>query len=204
MVNRSNPLRSVARTAAALLIVLVALVAAGCGSSSPGADTTQTTTASGASGGGPGGQTAGLAAFQTCLKQHGITTPGGFGRPRGGSGGTPPPPSTGQAGTPPAGTNGGAPGGFAQNLTPAQQKAFTACRSKLPAGASGFGQRGTRPGQAANPALAKYTKCLSQHGIKFGSTSSSTTAFKKASAACAKNLPTGAGGNQPPATTVGK
>ena len=188
MAKRRNLFRGVVPKATALLIVPVAFLAAGCGSNSPSADTTATTTPSGASASGPGGQTAALAAFQTCLKQHGITTPGGFGRPSGGSGANPPP-STGQGGAPPTGSNAGG-GGPTGNLTPAQQKAFTACRSKLPAGAGGFGQRGTRPGQAANPALAKYTKCLSQHGVKFGSASGSgTTAFKKASAACAKYLP---------------
>jgi hypothetical protein len=198
MVNR-NPLSSAVRAATALLIVPLALLAAGCGGSSNSAGTTATTTTSatapsGASGGGPGRQTAALAAFQTCLKQHGIKATGGFGGPPGGAGGSPPP-NTGQGGAPPAGASGRG-GAFPGNLTAAQQKAFTACRAKLPAGTGGFGPSGQRgPGQNANPAFAKYTKCLGQHGVKFGSTNGNTAAFKKASAACAKYLPTGTSGN---------
>ena len=191
MVNPQNQLRSVVRAATALLIVPLAFLAAGCGSSSNSAGTTTTQTTSGAAGGGTGSQTAALAAFQSCLKQHGITTTGGFGGPPGGSGANPPP-SSGQGGAPPAGASGRS-GGPAGNLTPAQQKAFTACRSKLPAGGAGLGPGGQRgPGQTANPAFTRYTKCLGQHGVKFGSTNGNTTAFKKASAACAKYLPTGA------------
>ncbi|HEX7524940.1 MAG TPA: hypothetical protein VF327_01470, partial [Gaiellaceae bacterium] len=64
------------------------------------------------------------------------------------------------------------------------------CRSKLPASArTGFGGR---PGGQSNPALAKYTACLRQHGVTFGS-SNNQSAFKKASAACAKYAPKAAG-----------
>ena len=200
MVNQ-NPLRRVVRTATALLIVPLALLAAGCGSSSNSAGTTTTQTTSGTAGSGTGSQTAALAAFQTCLKQHGITTSGGFGGPPGGSGANPPP-TPGQGGTPPAGASGRG-GGPARNLTPAQQKAFTACRAKLPAG-TGFGPgggSGAGKRAAGNPAFAKYTQCLTKHGVEFGSTNGNTTAFKKASADCAKYLPTGTGRNQTGQTT---
>lgn len=204
MVNRPNSsLRRAVGAAAPLLIVSLALLAAGCGSSSStGASATATTTG-GVTGGGTGTQTAGLAAFQSCLKQQGVTITGGLGRARGGSGANPPP-TTGQGGTPPAGASGGAGGGFSRNLTPAQQKAVAACRSKLPAGGNGFGGGQSRAGGTANPALAKYTNCLSQHGVKFGSTNTDAAAFKKASTACARYLPAKPGGNQAvPTTTTG-
>jgi hypothetical protein len=110
------------------------------------------------------------------MAQHGVKLPG---RPPGGGGG-------GGNGQPPAGRPGGG-GGFA-NMTAAQRAAFTACRSKLPAGG--------RPGggnRANNPAFAKYNTCLKQHGVTLGA-SNSPTAFAKAQAACAKLAPTGGPG----------
>jgi hypothetical protein len=74
-------------------------------------------------------------------------------------------------------------------MTAAQRAAFTACRSKLPAGA-GPGGGGNR---ANNPAFAKYNTCLKQHGVTLGATNNQT-AFAKAQAACAKLAPTGGAG----------
>jgi hypothetical protein len=65
---------------------------------------------------------------------------------------------------------------------------MTACQSKRPAGGRGFGGGGPNAGQA-NGALAKYTACLKSHGVTFGSTSSTSTAFTKATAACKSLLP---------------
>jgi len=181
------------------LLVALAFVAAGCGSAKKTISTTGTTQGA-AQGAAPGGtQSAAFQAFQTCLKQHGITTFGFGRRPNGGG--------TGTTGT---GTTGGATGqrpagGFRRNLSPAQQKAFTACRSKLPAGrfgpGGGFG--GPRGGGGAGGAFAKYTACLKAHGVTFGSASSSGKAFQKASAACAKLRPSfnGGAGAPPGATT---
>ncbi|MCW2963511.1 MAG: hypothetical protein JWO17_763 [Actinomycetia bacterium] len=173
------------RFAGATAVAAVAIVAAGCGSNgSPSASSATTTTTATAPGTGGGANTADRTAFNACLAQHGVTLPA---RPPGGGGG-------GGNGQPPAGGPGG--GGFA-NLTAAQRAAFTACRSKLPAG--GFG--GGRPGggnRANNPAFAKYNTCLKQHGVTLGA-SNSPTAFAKAQAACAKLAPTarpaGAGGS---------
>jgi hypothetical protein len=160
------------RFAGATAVAAVAIVAAGCGSNgSPSASSATTTTTSTAPG--AGANTADRTAFNACLAQHGVTLPG---RPPGGG--------TGQ---PPAGGSGGG-GGFA-NLTAAQRSAFTACRSKLPAG--GFGGGRPRGGNRANnPAFAKYNTCLKQHGVTLGA-SNSPTAFAKAQAACAKLAPTG-------------
>ena len=47
-------------------------------------------------------------------------------------------------------------------------------------------------GGQSNPALTKYTSCLRQHGVTFGG-SNNQSAFKKASAACAKYAPTAGG-----------
>ncbi|MFL5964875.1 MAG: hypothetical protein ACJ757_18545 [Gaiellaceae bacterium] len=165
--------RSPLRIAGAAAIAALAVVAAGCGgSSSPSASsgtTTTTTTGSGAS-------TADRTAFNTCLAQHGVKLPN---RPAGGGNGQPP-----------AGGPGGGGGGGLANLTAAQRQAFTACRSKLPGG--GFPGRGAGGGggaNASNPAFAKYTACLKQHGVTLGGTNNQTT-FAKASAACAKYRPT--------------
>jgi hypothetical protein len=162
--------------AAVLVIVPLALLAAGCGGSS-----TPTTTAAGAPAG--GAQGAAFTAFTTCLKAHGITTTGFGRRPRGASG------PSGASGARPRFDGSGPRGGFfGRNLTAAQQKAFTACRSKLPAGRFGPGRGGPGGGGTRNPAFAKYTQCLGKHGVKFGA-SSSAAVFKRASAACAKLRP---------------
>jgi hypothetical protein len=185
------------------VVVPLALLAAGCGGSS-NSSAPPTTTAAGASG--PSGpQSAALAAFTSCLKQHGITTTGfgGFGgRPRGATGRIGPSGGSGRVG--PAGASGRRGGGFGRNLTAAQQKAFTACRSKLPAGTGRFrpGGAGGAGGGAANPAFAKYTQCLAKHGVKFGTASASGSAFAKASKACAKLRPA-VGGAAPATTTTG-
>jgi hypothetical protein len=182
---RSLPMSLSLRGGGALLVIALALAVAGCGGSgspsSSGATTAPTTTTPTTTNG-SGTQSAAFKTFQTCLANAGIKTNFGGGRP-GGGGGTPP-----AGGTRPAG------GGFggARNLTAAQQKAFTACRAKLPAGfGPGRGAGGGRPnGGTANPALAKYTTCLKQHGVTLGATTKPAS-FKKASAACAKYAPAG-------------
>jgi hypothetical protein len=158
--------RSPLRVAGAAAVAAVAIVAAGCGSSaSPSASSVTTTTTTP----GTGASTATLKAFQDCMAQHGVKnfTPGA-GRPQGGG-------------------NGG-------GLSSTQQQAFTACRSKLPAGArpGGGGPGGNR---ANNPAFAKYTACLKQHGVTLGG-SNSQKAFATASAACAKYRPAPGGATQ--------
>ncbi|MDX6470440.1 MAG: hypothetical protein QOF75_2243 [Gaiellaceae bacterium] len=181
--------------AAVLGAIAVAVLAAGCGGSSsssaaPAAPTTTGTTTTGTSttatpGGGQGGGNGGaFQAFRSCLTSHGVTLPA---RPGGGQGGGTPPAGGGGGGTPPA-------GGIASrlgNLTAKQKAAVAACQSKQPAGFGG----GNRNGGAANPALAKYTACLKSHGVTFGSTSPTSSAFKKATTACKSLLPTSTGGS---------
>jgi len=183
--------RTVASLAALAAVGALVAVAAGCGSTSSAASAPATT----AAGTTTTGAAAGFAAFQACLKQHGITVNfggRGFRRPGAAGGTTPTPPPAGQTTTTPR------PGGFRRNLTPAQRKAFTACRSKLPAG--GFGRRPGGFGGGGNPAFAKYTACLRTHGVTFGSTSPNSTTYKKATAACRSLLPSAPAGT----TTTGK
>jgi hypothetical protein len=145
--------------------IALALVAAGCGGSSPtSASTSATSTTRGGT----------AAAFRACLAQQGVKLPSGFGN-----------------GGPPQGGAGQAPqGGRPPSFSAKQQKAFSACRSKLPAGAGANG--GFAGGGQNNPALTKYTTCLRKHGVTFGG-SNNQSAFKKASAACAKYAPTPGG-----------
>lgn len=196
-------------TASLLVIVPLAFLAAGCGGSSSSGAPAATTTA-GATGAAAAGRSVAFTAFTSCLKAHGIATTGfgGFGRrPRGASGASGAFGASGarpRFGSGPVGGSGFRGGGFGgRNLTPAQQKAFTACRSKLPAGTGRFRPGGgSGGGGGANPAFAKYTQCLAQHGVKFGTASASGAAFAKASKACAKLRPA-VGGGTPTTTTTG-
>ena len=172
--------------------VVLAALAAGCGGSSnntaaSGSSTTGTTgTTPGAA---AGGNAAAFQAYRDCLAAHGVTLParpgGGQGAGAGAGGGQPP-----ANGAPPTG---GGPQGRFGNLTAKQQAAMTACQSKRPAG-GGFG-RGNPNGGQANGAFAKYTACLKSHGVTFGSTSSSSPVFTKATAACKSLLPASTAGS---------
>ena len=185
------------RTAAMLGAIGLAALAAGCGGGSGAGAADLATTASGTTTTAPGGGGPNAAAFQayrTCLSAHGVTLPGRFGAGQGGTPPAGPPPST--TGTPPAGAQ-----GRFRNLTAKQRQALTACQSKRPAGARGFG-RGNANGGPANGAFAKYTACLKSHGVSFGSTSTSSSAFAKATAACKSLLPAGTGGTANGGTTT--
>lgn len=154
----------------AALIVALALVVAGCGGSSSSSGSSHSSTSTGSAN--AGGQSA--SAFQACLAQHGVKLRSGFGN-----------------GQPPQGGAGQAPqGGRPPSFSAKQQKAFAACRGKMPAGASASG--GFPGGGQTSSALKKYTSCLRQHGVTF-SGSNNQSAFKKASAACAKYAPTPGG-----------
>jgi hypothetical protein len=166
------------RVAGAAAVAAVAIVAAGCGSNgSPSASSASTTTTASGSGANTGDRTA----FNQCLAQHGVKLPS---RPPGGGNGQRP-----------AGGFGGGDGGGLANLTAAQRQAFTACRSELPAGGRPGGGGGGAGGGQSNPAFAKYTACLKQHGVTFGATSNQA-AFAKAQTACAKYRPTAGAATQ--------
>ena len=173
-------------TVCALGAICLAVLAAGCGGGSSSNAAASASTTNGTTTTAPGGGGFNSAAFQAyrdCLSAHGVTLPARS--PNGRQGGTPP------TGTPPAG---GGPQGRLGNLTAKQQAAVTACQSKRPAGGRGF-PGGNGNGGQANGAFAKYTACLKSHGVTFGSTSPSSSAFKQATAACKSLLPASTGGS---------
>ena len=127
--------------------VIAALALASCGggsskvSASGSAATSTTTTPA-------GGRGFLNSAFTTCLKQHGVSLPAGFGAGRRGGSGAPggvPDGARGGSGR----RGGGFFGGGGAGLSSAQQSAFSACRSKLPAGGFGGG-RGFAGGASAS------------------------------------------------------
>ena len=148
---------------AALPALAAALVLAGCGgssgsSSNAGATSSASATSSAAT-------SAKLSAFQTCLKQHGVTIkPGQFGaRPRGSF-------------TPTAFPTGSARPSFSGSARPrpsfsgsAQDSAaFKACAKYAPAGFGGGFNR-----VVSSSALKAFKSCLSQNGVKVTGTTAS-------------------------------
>ena len=133
----------------ALPVLAATLVLAGCGgSSSSSSSVGATSSASGSSTAAP----AGLSAFQTCLKQHGVTIkPGQFsGRPRASF--TPTALPTGSPRPRPS---------FSGSLGARDSAAFKACAKYAPAGfGGGFGRT------ISSSALAAFKSCLSQNGVK--------------------------------------
>ena len=129
----------------ALPVLAATLVLADCGgSSSSSSSAGATSSASGSSTAAP----AGLSAFQTCLKQHGVTIkPGQFsGRPRASF--TPSAFPTGSPRPRPSFSGTGS-------------AAFKACAKYAPAGfGAGFGRA------ISSSALAAFKSCLSQNGVK--------------------------------------
>ena len=198
------------------LVLGCAIVVAGCGSSSaaPPATTTTTTAPSGTT---ATSSTATFTAYRNCLQSHGVTLPqGGFGFGRGAGGaqgvtGAGGPTGAGgffrrgaTGGRGPSGAGGffrrGGSGptgarGFGGTLSPAQQKALSACASLRPTGGFGLGGGGGAGFSASNPSFAKFQACLAQHGVQTGTTASRTSpAFQTALAACRSLLPAGPGG----------
>lgn len=160
------------RTLATLAVLAASTTLAACGGSDPSKTTTTRTTAAGQG----GSTTASRTAFQTCLRQHGITIPtgtAGAGSGNGGfRGGTPPGGGNGgfQGGTPPGGSNGGFrggpptggrfPGGGANSSK--FRTAFKACGAKLPNGGR-FPNGGRRP-QFSHQRIQSYVTCVRKHG----------------------------------------
>ena len=143
-----------------LAAVVACLALVGCGgggaaSSSPSASSSGT-------------QSAGLSAFQTCLKQHGVKitprasfSPGASFSPRAFPSGTAFPtafPSGTRSGFPGGGFLGGGAGG-------ANSAAFKACQKYAPAG---FRRGG---GTISASAIAAFKSCMKQNGVTVTSTS---------------------------------
>ena len=196
------------------MAVPLTLAACGGGSAKVSTSGSSATSAPAANGGGSS-----TSAFTACLKQHGVTLPAGLGGGRGGPGAAAP-----GGGLPPGGS-GGPPGGFpgaggggagGAGLSSAQQSAFSACRSKLPAGGFGGG-RGFAGGASASQ-LKAYSSCLSDNGVKVPTSTSTAAAggsgrrfgnpiaglrsdphFAAASKKCAALLPSRGTGSPAPA-----
>jgi hypothetical protein len=173
---RLAPIRRQPRLRWALPVVVACLALVGCGgggtaSSSPSASSSASAT-----------QSAGLSAFQTCLKQHGVKiTP----RPRGsfspGASFSPRAFPSGSA-FPTAFPSGGFGGGFGRGGTAANSAAFKACQKYAPAGFR------TGGGVISASAIAAFKSCMSQNGVKvtsttFASLGKLTRSSKKAAAA---------------------
>ena len=123
------------------------LAACGGGSSSPSAaGATASSSSSGA---------AGFSAYETCLKQHGVTLPSFSARPR----------PSGTGGTRGGGFGGGGGGGGfgfgGASADPSMQAALAACASDRPSGAAGFGGGGFGAGGTA---LTAFRNCMTQQG----------------------------------------
>jgi hypothetical protein len=132
----------------AAAVGLAVLAIAGCGITSG-----SSTSASSSSG---------LSAFQSCLRQHGVSLPTSrpSGAPSGGFGG--------------GGFGGGGFGGSGGSST--FQKAFQACASKRPSGGfggGGFGGGGS--GGGFESALTAFRSCMSSHGEPIPTTRPTST-----------------------------
>jgi hypothetical protein len=132
----------------ALPVLAATLVLTGCGGSSGSTSTSSAAATSSAS----ATTSAKLSAFQTCLKQHGVTIkPGQFaGRPRGSFS-----PSAFPTRSPRPRPS------FTGSFAASDSAAFKACAKYAPAGfGGGFGQT------ISSSALAAFKSCLSQNGVK--------------------------------------
>lgn len=168
-----------------LLAAACVLVVTACGSSSSAAPASTTTTASSststANATRPTGTTAvgeSFAAYQTCLKSHGVTVPTGDGFAAGAGTPTTTTPSTPVTTTPRT----------RQAVPAADQKALTACAGLRPSG----GFAGSGGFTSTNPAFTKLETCLKSHGVQTGTAAPRTsTAYQSALTACRSLLPAG-------------
>jgi hypothetical protein len=149
---------------AALPALAAALVLTGCGGSS-GSSSSNAGATSSASATSTAAASAKLSAFDTCLKQHGVTIkPGQFGaRPRGSF--TPTAFPTGSARPRPS-FSGSARPSFSGSA--ADSAAFKACAKYAPAGFGGGFNR-----VVSSSALKAFKSCLSQNGVKVTGTTAS-------------------------------
>ena len=139
--------------------VVACLAIAGCGS---------TSTTSSASAASRPTSSAGLSAFQTCLKEHGVKiTPRASFSPR---------PFPSGTGFPTAFPSGGFPGGFGAGG--ANSAAYKACQKYAPAGF-----RTGRGFTISASAIAAFKSCMSQNGVKVTSTTFASLAKLRRSSA---------------------
>lgn len=166
-------------TALVALGVACAVVVAGCGgSSTPTTSTSSTVSTTTPATGTSTTATGSFAAYQACLKSHGVSFPAGGGFYRRTT-------TTGVSTTTSGATT---PTTTTPALSSAQQQAIAACASLRPTG--GFASGGAF--NSSNPAYAKFQACLKAHGVQTGSTVSRTsTTAEAAFAACRSLLPNG-------------
>ena len=157
----------------ALPVLAATLVLAGCGGSSGSTSSAAATSSASAT------TSARLSAFQTCLKQHGVTIkPGQFaGRPRGSFS-----PSAFPTRSPRPRPS------FTGSFAASDSAAFKACAKYAPAGFGGGGFGRT----ISSSALAAFKSCLSQNGVKVtGTTAAAVLAkFRNATGKTAKAVQT--------------
>lgn len=153
MNHRRIPALATLAAAVPALVLAVSLVGCGGGGSSTSSNTNAaagSTTSASTTGTAP----AGLSAFETCLKQHGVTIkPGQFGsfRPR----------ASFSPGAFPTGTRSPRPRGSFFGTGGANSAAFQACSKYAPAGfGGGFGRT------ISSSALAAFKACLTSNGVK--------------------------------------
>lgn len=142
----------------ALSVLAATLVLTGCGGSSDSSSSAAATSSASAT------TSAKLSAFQTCLKQHGVTVkPGQFGaRPRGSFS-----PSAFPTRSPRPRPS------FSGSFAGTDSAAFKACAKYAPAGlGGGFGRT------ISSSALAAFKSCLSQNGVKVTGTTAAAVLGK--------------------------
>lgn len=149
---RARTLRG-ALTRAVLPAVAAAFLLAGCGGGGGGSAAAASASSASST------STAGLSAFQTCLKQHGVTvSPGQFGgRPTGSFSPRAFPSGSFSPGAFPSGSARPRP-----SFTGTQGAAFQACAKYAPAG---FGGR-AGAGAISASALAAFKSCMAANGVK--------------------------------------
>jgi hypothetical protein len=147
-------MKGLIRVAALAAIATLTLSLAACGGSSSGGSGSATAAASD----GSSTPSTSLSAFDTCLKQHGVTVkPGGFG----GGSFSPRPHPSGSPYPHPSGSF--SPGHFGGG---ADSAAYKACEKYAPSGFGngfGFGAGGSKGVSAS--ALAAFKTCMSSNGV---------------------------------------
>ncbi len=147
-----------------LAVLAATLVLTGCGGGSGSSSSSSSSAA--ASSGSASPTSANLSAFQTCLKQHGVTIrPGQFN----------------SAGPRPSFTPSAFPTGsprprpsFSGSFAGTNSAAFKACAKYAPAGFGGGGFGRT----ISSSALAAFKSCLSQNGVKVTGTTAAAVLAK--------------------------
>jgi hypothetical protein len=168
------------RWALPVVVACVALVGCGGGGAASSSSSTSTSASASTSTSAGATQSAGLSAFQTCLKAHGVKirprasfSPGASFSPRAFPSGS---------GFPTAFPSGGFGGGFGGGATGANSAALKACQKYAP---KGFRIGG---GTISASAIAAFKSCMSQNGVtvtttNFASLAKLARSSKKAAAA---------------------